>query len=430
VQILHIPKEKKELFLNDILQVIYAPKKAFKNIITNPKYLGVIVILVLFMGLQLGYEASQFSKVHIETTSPVAGAMQDYNNATYWQSDPNVALTNNFNDYFNNTVFLADYNEYLSLFGNNSMQIQANNTNTFLVALTNTSNVDCTANGFQNLSITMKLVEPQSAPSSATLTLYSLGDANYYTYDLTGTLSSADAINQWGNLTIPLGPDATAWIASGNPTWQNITSLTLQLTYPSSQDITVRIGALFFRGEYVQPLIANASGFLYTFLLQFSLQFLASWLILTGMIFVMFKVLKSTVTWKPIFIAAGFALIVMVIRAAVNVLATFTLPELYYPYDAALGVVYDWFGSLNYPAALTLPVAQSAAAITSINASMATFKAILTGMFIVSYIWLAGLAALIVKELQPEYATMKCLLIAAVSVGVTLLVLFLFIGFV
>ena len=58
------------------------------------------------------------------------------------------------------------------------MQIQANNTNTILAALTNTSNVDCTANGFQNLSITMKLVEPQSAPSNATLTLYSLGDAN------------------------------------------------------------------------------------------------------------------------------------------------------------------------------------------------------------------------------------------------------------
>ena len=144
----------------------------------------------------------------------------------------------------------------------------------------------------------------------------------------------------------------------------------------------------------------------------------------------MFKVLKGNVMWKPIFIAAGFAMIVMVIRALVNVIATLTLPALYYPYDAALGVVYDTFGSLNYPAALSLPVAQSAAAISSISASMAAFKAILTGMFIVSYIWLAGLSALIVKELKPEYTTMKCLLIAGVSVGVTLLVLFFFIGFV
>ena len=418
------------MFLNDILQVIYAPKKAFKNIIANPKYLGIIVILALFMGLMLGYEASQFSKVHIETTSPIAGLMQDNNNATNWQSSDNVVLTNNFDDYFNNTVYLADYGTYFSLFGNNSMQIQANNTNTIIAALTNTSNVDCTANGFQNLSITLKLVEPQSAPSNATLTLYSLGDANTYTYDLTSTLSDADAINQWGNLTIPLGPDATGWTESGNPTWQNITSLTLQLNYPNSQDITVRIGALFFRGQYIQPLIQNSSGFLYTFLLQFSLQFLATWLVLTGMMFLMFKVLKGNVMWKPIFIAAGFAMIVMVIRALVNVIATLTLPALYYPYDAALGVVYDTFGSLNYPAALSLPVAQSAAAISSISASMAAFKAILTGMFIVSYIWLAGLSALIVKELKPEYTTMKCLLIAGVSVGVTLLVLFFFIGFV
>jgi hypothetical protein len=418
------------LFLNDIAEVLYAPKKAFKRIVANPKYLGIVVILLLFMGLQLGYEYSQFSKVHIETTSPVAGAMQDNNNATNWRAGSNVALTNNFDDYFNDTVYVANYATNYQLFGNFSMQAQANNTNTILVALSNTSNVDCTANGYQNLSITMKLVSPTSAPSNATLTLYSLSDNNYYTYDLTSMLSSADAVNQWGNLTVPLGPTASGWTATGNPTWQNITSLTMQLTYPSSENITVRVGALFFRGQFMQPLTTNALAFVYTFVLEFTLQFLATWLILSIMVYALFRAFKAQLLWKPIFVAAGFALIVMVIRAVVNIAATATLPNLYFPYDAALGVIYDTFGSLYYPSQYILPVAASAAQMSSITASFATFKTIITAMFIVSYVWLGGLMGIAIKEMKPEFSPTKCLMIAAISLAVTILVLWLFIGYV
>jgi hypothetical protein len=418
------------LFLNDIVEVLYAPRKAFKRIVANPKYLGIVVILLLFMGLQLGYEYAQFSKVHIETTSPVAGAMQDYNNATNWRAGSDVALTNNFDDYFNNTIYIANYATSYQLFGNNSMQVQANNTNTVLIALSNTSNVDCTANGFQNLSIAIKLVSPDSAPSNATLTLYSLSDSNYYTYDLTSMLADANAVNQWGNLTVPLGPNASGWTATGNPTWQNITSLTMQLTYPNSENITVRIGALFFRGQFVQPLTDNALSFIYTFVLEFTLQFLATWLILSIMVYVLFRALKAQVLWKPIFVAAGFTIVVMVIRAVVNIAATAALPNMYFPYDAALGVVYDTFGSLYYPSQYVLPVAVSAAQMSGITAAMSTFKTIITGMFIVSYVWLGGLMGIAVKELKPEFSTAKCLMIAALSVAVTILVLWLFIGFV
>jgi hypothetical protein len=418
------------LFLNDIAEVIYAPKKAFKRIVANPKYLGIVVILLLFMGLQLGYEYAQFSKVHIETTSPAAGAMQDNNNATNWQAGSNVALTNNFDDYFNNTIYVANYATNFQLFGNFSMQAQANNTNSVLLALTDTKNVDCTANGFQNLSIAINLVSPASAPSNATLVLYSLSDGNYYTYDLTSMLSNANAVNQWGNLTVPLGPTASGWTATGSPTWQNITSLTMQLTYPNSENITVRVGALFFRGDFVQPLTDNSLNFIYTFVLEFTLQFLATWLILSIMVYALFRAFKAQVPWKPIFVAAGFALIVMVIRAAVNIAATVALPNLYFPFDAALGVVYDTFGSLYYPTQYVLPIAESAAQMSAINASMAAFKTIITAMFVVSYVWLGALMGIAVKEMKPEFSTVKCMLIAALSVAVTLLVLWLFIGFV
>lgn len=58
------------LFADDILKVIYAPQKAFKKIIENPKYLGALIILLLFVGIQISYEYAQISKTEIEQTSP------------------------------------------------------------------------------------------------------------------------------------------------------------------------------------------------------------------------------------------------------------------------------------------------------------------------------------------------------------------------
>lgn len=378
----------------------------------------------------MAYEYSQFNKIYIETTSPVAGAMQNFNNATFWQAGANVELSNNFDDFYNNTIYLADYNQYYALFGNHSLQVQANHTDSVLIALFDTSNIDCTPNGFQNLSITLKLLSPESAPSKATLILYSLGDENYYSYDLTRDLQNAQAINQWGNITIPLGPKVAVWNETGNPTWQNITSLTLQLDYPENTDICIRIGALFFRGNYIQPLTANPASFIYIFLLQFTLQFLATWLVLTGMIYLLLKAFKSAVVWKPIFVAVGFALIVMAIRMALNIAATAALPELYYPYDAALGVMYDQFGSLQYPAGVHIPVVESTAVMANIATSIASYKTILTTLFVASYAWIAGLATVIVKELKPEFTLFKCVAIAVLSVAVTILALLFFIGFI
>jgi ABC-type transport system involved in multi-copper enzyme maturation permease subunit len=87
------------MFLDDIVKVLTGPHKAFKQIIENPKYLGVIVILLLFIGLQIGYEYSQFSRARLELTSPVAGLMQTYTNATNWDSSSNLELSNTFDDY-------------------------------------------------------------------------------------------------------------------------------------------------------------------------------------------------------------------------------------------------------------------------------------------------------------------------------------------
>ena len=458
-------RERTELIIDDILKVIYAPQKVFKTIVANPKYLGALIVLLLFIGLQVGYEYSQFSKTYTEQTTPTIDQLGTFTNATglgidnattVWRSSSNVALTNNFDDFFNYTVYIAgsglqtaDSNAYYSLFGNSSLQMAANNTSTLTAALDIKSaleslneslvaqkltplssvTVDCSSSGFQNLSLTLKQVEPQSAPQTATLTLYSLNDSDYYQYDLTPQLSSTSTIGQWNNLTITTGPNATGWTPAGNPTWGNITALKLDFTYPSTSNITIQVGALFFRGEYLTPVQYNSTGILLQFLQLFSLQFIFAWFIMTGIIFVICKVLKSSVLWKPLFIGLGMAMFVMVIRGLVNILASFAMPTVYYPFDLSLGVRFDPYAALYYPqeALRTLPAA-STAIFNNIDASTAIFRTIVSGMFAVSYVWLGALGVIVIGELKPEFSMIKRIVLSAASLAIVILVLIFLVG--
>ncbi len=434
--ILQQAKGPKKLFIDDILKVIYAPQKAFKRVLADPKYLGALIVLILFIGLQVGYEYSQFSKTYTEQTTPTIDQLASFTNSTVWRSSPNVELSNNFDDYLNYSIYVAgfglpptDSNAYYSLFGNSSLQMNTTNTNNVTAALGNIFNVDCGTSGFQNLSITLKQLQPQVAPQNATLTLYSLGDTDSYRYDLTPQLSNSSTFGQWNNLTLTLGPNSVGWIPSGNPTWSNITSLKLDFTYPSNTDVNIHVGALFFHGQYLTPVQYNSTGILLQFLQLFSLQFIFTWFILTGIIYLICRVLKSQVLWKPLFVAFGFALVIMVIRSLVNLAATFTLPPVYYPFDLSLGVRFDPNAALYYPveALKTLP-AISITIFNNIDAATLPFRTIVSGMFMVSYVWLGVVGAIVVGELKPEFSMVKRIILSAVSLALVVLLLIFFVG--
>jgi hypothetical protein len=422
-----------------MLKVVYAPVKVFKKIIENPKYLGALIILLLFIGVQIGYEYMQFSKTYTESTSPTVDQLPTFINSTYWNSTSNVALSNNYNDFFNYSIYVAalgtaptDPNGYYSLFGNSSLEMNATNTNNITAALSNVFNVDCSApSGFQNLSMTIKQVEPTVAPQSAALTLYSVNDSNFYTYDLTSSLSNTAAIGLWNNLTIPVGQNAQGWTSSGSPSWGNVTALQLTLTYPASSNITIRIGALFFHGQYQTPIQYNSTGLMLQFLQAFSLQFILGWFLITGFIYLFFKGLKTSIVWKPLFVALAFALFVLVIRALVNLVAAATLPPLYYPFDISLGVRFDAYGAIYYPSqAVGALSAQSQAIFNSINSATANFRFVTSAIFVVGYIWLGALGTIIVGTLKPEFSMIKRIVISAVSIAVTVLLLLLLVGIV
>lgn len=424
------------MIIDDILKVIYAPKKAFKNIIANPKYLGAIIVVVLFLALQVGYEYSQFSKTNMEQTAPTVDQFPTFINASAWTASSGVTLTNNFVDYYNYSVYIAifgttptDPNGYYSLFGNSSLQIEALDTSNLTIALGEVFNVDCSEIGFQNLSMTIKQVEPTTVPQKATLTLYSLTDTDFFQYDLTSMVTDVSTINQWNNLTIPIGKTAQDWTSKGAPSWSNITALTLNITYAEISNITLRVGALFFRGQYLTPIEFNSTAVLLQFLQVFTLQFIAGWLILSAILYLLFKAFKSPVIWKPLFIALGCALFVMVIRGLVNLVGTFTLPALYAPFDMTLGLRFNAFGVFYYPTeAISTLSAQSQVAFGTFESATSTLMAMTSAMFLISYVWLAGLGTIIVGTLKPEFSLIKRIAMSSISVAATILLLLFIIG--
>lgn len=431
------------MILNDIVEIIYAPANAFKKIVANPKYLGAIIILLLFVAVSIGYEYAQFNQTYTENTSPTIDKLAQYTNATFWSANPGVALNNNYFDYYNYSVYVAslgyaatDPHAYYNIFSNytndagaNSLEFNTINAKSISANISNPLNTDCSSGGFENLSMAFKLVAPQVVPQSAFVTLY-VNESNFYSYDLTSSLSSTLAINLWQNLTLPVGPSAQSWAVTGTPSWGNVTTLKLDFTYPNSSNITLRVGALFFHGQFQSPIQYNSTGLLLQFLQLFGLQFILGWFILTGLIYIFFRGLKvEGVTWKPILIALAFAMFVMVIRELVNLVVALTLPPLYYPFDVSLGVRFDSFGTIYFPseASSTLS-ASSQAAVNNLASLTSGFRFTVSAMFFVSYVWLGGLCTLVVGTLKPEFTWTKRVIISAVSVAVTVLLLLLLLG--
>ena len=431
------------MILNDIAEVLYAPAKAFKRIIENPKYLSAFLVLILFFVVAIGYETATFSKVYVENTSPGVNEFAKYTNATYWQASENMVVSNNYSDYFNYSIYVStfglpasDSQAYYNIFSNytrdigpSSLQINGTNVSNASVAIGSVFNVDCSSSGFQNISMVIKEVSPSTSPQKAVLTLYSINDADFFKYDLTSSLTST---SDWQNLTIPLGPNAQGWTSSGSPNWSNITSIKLDLIYATSSNVNIHIGALFFRGQYIQDL---NSGILYSYLAM-ALQVVFTWFILTAIIYLFFKGLKTNVVWKPLLIAIGFSTAVMIIREIVNLVASLALPMIYLPYDVTFGAAANLSGlpfppqaignAIYYPVEAIgrlTPASQAAANLITSQTGYLGIVALLT--LVVSYVWLGFLVSKVIGTIKPEFSLGKKLGISVGSVIITIVIILL-----
>ena len=362
------------MVVDDILKVLYAPHKAFKKIVQEPKYLGPIVLLVIFVVAQLGSSYVVASRSFVEETMPVAGEGDLWTqNAALWQTSAGVTASNNTVDLINSTYY-----------GDVSIDFSASNVSDVWMELNDFNrSVNCGVDGFKNVSLRVKIVTPDTIPESVTLYLHSLGGSSF-SYDLTSAFSNS-MVNVWNNLTVLVGAGSGWAISSGAASWENITGIKMEFSWGSSQNINLRVDGLFFRGIFSSPLDIYGASYVASSALNAITPFLFQWLLLTGLMYVIIKGLKGNVVWKPLMIAVGFALVTMVIQTVFVGLVYTSLPDIYYPLEVLAGVVGEF-----------------QAAYQIILDSIATVTQITGYIQIAIYVWLVGLGAFITREITAQ----------------------------
>lgn len=313
------------MFAYGIFKVVYSPFKAFKEIIQNPKYIGPILIMILFIVANVGFVYVAISKTYVEQTLPSASQLDEWTeNSTLWVSNANITESD---DCISGVYY-----------GNKSIEFSVVNDTQIWMQLNNTEPINCSGTeGYKNMSFRIKLICPTTTKlRNASLFLYSsLADCFYY--NLTKHFTPLNS-TIWKNLKIPTGPESESWRkVTTEADWGNITRLKFEFAWLENTNITVRLDGLFFRGVFRSEL-ENASSYVLTFSLYAFMQFTIEWVILSGIIYILVKAFGSKTVWRPLLIVVGFALITLFIQTVINTAAYTTLRTLYYPLEYFSGV--------------------------------------------------------------------------------------------
>jgi hypothetical protein len=386
------------LFAYGIFKVIYAPHKAFKEIIQNPKYIGPLLILILFTVANIGFVYALISKTYVEQTLPTAEQKDIWTeNATLWTGGPGVIVSNNYNDYINGTYY-----------GNKSMEFSIVNSKQIFMQINDIGPVNCSEpDGNKDLYLRIKWTSPEDKPENATIYLFTTTLSDYFYYDFTENLNSTG--NIWNNLTIPLATDT--WHNNNtNANWANVTGLKLDFVWPNNSNITVLVDGLFFGGIFKSP-VENITNYVINYSTASVMQFVIRWVLLGGLVYIISKAFKGKIVWKPLLIVVGFALITMFIEALMNAALFTTLPTLYYRFSFLGGVNGESVRAYNEIMEQTWLVSQISGYI-----------------HIAAIVWTIALTALAIRLLA-EFTWTKSFLVAAVAYFAAMLAQSFILGF-
>jgi hypothetical protein len=303
--------------LKDILKVIYAPSKAFNEIVQNPKYIGPILIMVLFVIANLGFVYVLISKTYAEATLPTADQLDMWTeNATLWTGTSGVAITENFVDYISGAYY-----------GNRSIEFSIVNSTQIWMQLNDIGSINCSGqDGYKSLYLRIDRISPEDTPANATIYLFSATPSDYFYYNLTDEFSNS-TLNVWNNLTIQL--DSQTWNSIANASWEDIRGLKLEFGWLNDSNITLLVDGLFFGGVFESP-VNNLVNYMINYSIVSVMQFVVKWVFLGGLLYIMTKAFGAKIVWRPILILVGFALITMFVQAVANTALFSTLPTLYY----------------------------------------------------------------------------------------------------
>jgi len=327
------------LSIREIPKVVYAPYKAFKEIIQNPKYTGPLLIMILFIIANIGFGYALLSKRYIDQTQPQASNLDKWTEETdFWASNANITL--NTQDYINGTYY-----------GSNSIQFDIENSSSVWIQLNISDSVSCSGHeGYKFLSFRIKLesVEPPANPSNVSLYIISSNMQGMFYQDMTNKINQTGV---WINSTVAVGEESSSWLSIVNANWSAITGLKLDFTWPTESNITLLVDGIFFHGLYKSGMELSSMalvdlGFPYSPLNAF-MQFTIQWVILGGLLYLIPKMFQVKTIWKPLLIIAGFILIIYFIRMILFSLVIFASPEIKYTFEYLGGVSGEWENAIN-----------------------------------------------------------------------------------
>ncbi len=406
------------MVVDEILRVLYSPAKAFRAIVQNPKYLGPLLILIVFTAAQTGFYYVRASKIYSEVTLPTGLRTDEWTeNATLWQASPGAVISNNYVDFINGTSLGATSPDY---YGNSSVEFALDNGRAIQIALADLNgSVDCSETGFRELSFRIKLVTPEIKPKNATLFLYSLSDSNYFYCDLTALIS--DGMPEvWNNLTLPVG--SAVWSSSNSAAkWENITSLMIEFNWENASNIRMRIDGLFFKGLFKNAVeVYGEQMILLNYALVAATPFLVQWLLLTALMYVIVKGLRGSVIWKPLMVAVGYALMTLIAQALALLVTYSSLSSINVPLEYFAGVA----GEFDIANKTIMAALEQVTLIGGIVQVAVWFWTIGLGAFIIRALPVASIASAEEGTVAPaQFSWVKCLLVSAASFVLTIIIM-------
>jgi hypothetical protein len=315
------------------LKVLYAPHKAFKEILKNPKYIGPILIMILFLVAEIGFAYILGSKSYNEQTLPSGSEHDVWTESTaFWASNALVSESTN--------ALSGGY------YGNKSIQFSAVDDRQIWMTVDFNQTVNCSGpEGWKNMSFRAYMAFPNTTNLESVMLFLNSSQTDYFGFNITQDLVSAPT-DTWINLTVPVGPDS-GWRTAGSPDWGNITDLTYNFTWTTNANLTVMIDGLFLRGVFASILTLNGTNYMASTFLNYLIQFFLQWFLTSIIVYAMARAFRVKLAWRNVFILVGFTLIVSLIVAVISVGAVATLPKLYLPLEFSGGVPGDGNAAYN-----------------------------------------------------------------------------------
>ncbi|MGD0160094.1 MAG: Yip1 family protein [Candidatus Bathyarchaeia archaeon] len=381
------------MYASNVLKVLYSPLKTLKEVIQNPKYIGPLLIMILFVAVNIASTYVVFSKQYYEQILPNGTNLDVWTeSSTFWTSNANITESS---DAINGSIY-----------GSVSIAFSAQNTSQVSTQLTGIGTVNCTyPDNFYRLSFRTKLISPGS-PENVTIQVFSLNSSSDYFYsDLTQEFQNAAYNNIWNNITIQLA--SSNWTSSNsNADWGSVTGLQLNFTWSTSSNVSLLVDGLFFHGPYKSLIETAGASYLFEYAIGDVFQFVIMWILLTGLIYMLVKAFKGKIVWKPALIAVGFILITMFIGGLINAISYSTLPTIRYPFEIIGGVQGEGTAAANL-------IASQISLVTQID----------TIVEFLVWAWTAVLAMIVVRTTS-EFSWAKSVAVALIAYLITLIITF------